>query len=247
MAIRIGRRVWFYGLLIVVAILILPERCGAEPQVIEAAVRVLPAKQPALYLRFRNNRLWMASSKAGLEKATPIRAAKVDTNQDNDAGIEYRSYEFPEVNLPRSPGGAQNVRAAFYSSRTIGKGNAAPANVPEDRTSIAAFFTISRRDKSGVVWSYQLHSMAGSDTTKSAKQHLELVLPPLDPDRLSLGVVVKVEGLEAKVGLQVKCGDLDLDNVLKDKKNAPAAIQIVNRDGEEVVSAKGDLQKFGFT
>ena len=247
MATRIGRYSWVCCLLAAVAIGALPGLGGAEPQVIEAAVRVLPAKQPSLYLRFRNNKLWMATSQAGLEKATPIRAARVDLNRPEEVGIEYRSYDFPEINLPLSLDGIEKTRAAFYSSREIGTGNDAPANTPEDRTRVVAVFRLSRRDSSGAAWTYTLHSTADSDTAKVPAQRLELVLPQLDPDGLKLEVVTKVEERNARIGLQVKSGDVGIDDLLKGDANAPAAIEIVNRDGRTVVSEKGDLQKFGFT
>jgi hypothetical protein len=247
MATRIGRCSWVCCLLAAVAIGALSALGYAESQVIEAAVRVLPAKEPALYLRFRNNKLWMATSQAGLEKATPIRAARIDLNRREDVGIEYRSYDFPETKLPLSLPGVHNLRAAFFSSREIGRGNDAPANTPEDRTRVGAMFSLSRRDRSGAAWTYTLHSTAESDTAKVPAQRLELALPQLDPDGLRLEVVIKVEQRNARIGLQVKSGDVGIDNVLKSDANSRATIEIADRDGRAVVSEKGDLQKFGFT
>jgi hypothetical protein len=240
------RRSWVCCLLAAVALGALPGLGGAEPEAIEVAVRVLPAKQPALYLRFRNNKLWMATSQTGLEKATPIRAAKVAL-RPYEEGIESRSYDFPEVSLPLSLRGIEKIRARFYSLRQSGKGNAAPANTPQDRTRVVGAFRISRRDRSGVVWAYTLNSIADSATATAPGRRLELALPQLDPDRLTLDVETQVEERTARIGLQVKSGDMDIHNVLKGDANAPATIEIVDLKGRTVVSKKGDLDTFGFT
>jgi len=245
MTTRTERWAWVGCLLAAVAIGALPGFAWAEPQVIEAAVRVRPAKQASLYLRFRNNKLWMATSKAALGKKTPIRAANADLSREG--AVEHRSYDFPRANLPLSLHGIEKIQAAFYSSRRIGKGNAARGSRPEDRTRVVAMFRISRRDSSGAAWAYTVHSAADSDTAKLAGQPLELTLPQLDPDHFTLKVETKVEKGNAGIGLQVKSGDVDIGDVLKGKANAPATVEIVDLQGRTVASKKGDLQTFGFT
>lgn len=246
MVTRSERRSSVCCLLAALAIGVLPGLGRTEPQVIEATVRVPPAKQPALYLRFRNNKLWMATSQAGLEKATPTRAAKVDLGQYEE-GIESRSYDFPEISLPLSLHGIEKIRATFYFSRQVGKGSAAAANTPQDRTRVVGAFRISRRDRARTAWTYTLNSIADSARAKVPGRRLELALPQLDPDRLTLEVETKVEEGNARIGLQVKSGDMDIRNVLKDDANARATIAIVDRNGRTIVSKKGDLETFGFT
>ena len=244
---RSGRCSWLCLLLVVVAIWMLQGRGRAESQVIETAVRVPPAKQPALYLRFRNNKLWMAASQAKLEKATPIRAARVDLDQDRDTGIKFQSYDFPEINLPLSLPGTQSVKATFYTYRRIGKGNDAPPNVSGDETHVSGAFLLSKRGGSGAVWTYTLTSSAACDTAKLPAQRLELTLPKLDPDRLTLGIEIKVEEKNARIGLKVRSGEIDIENVMRGEVKAPATIEILDLKGKTVVSEKGNLKKFGFT
>jgi hypothetical protein len=208
------------------------------------AVKVPPKRRAAVLEvinDFTRNKIFASIYKAGLERKSPIRAAKVDLSRNQDVGIEYRSYDFPETNLPLSLHGTAKVQAAFYSSRRIGKGNDAPASIPEDETRVVAMFPISRRDGSGAAWVHTLHSVADSDTAKLQGQRLELALPQLDPDRLKLEVVAKVEKRKAGIGLQVKSGDVAIDDVLKGNTNAPATIEIVDLEGRTVVSEKGDL------
>jgi len=248
MATRIGRCFWVCCLLAAIAAAPLPAIAAAEPPVIEAAVRLAPAKEPALYLRFRNNKLWMATSPAGLDQATPLRATSVEQSREEEMGLQYRYYGFPETDLPLSLPGFEKARAAFHSSRQIGRRKDAPADAPADQTYLSATFSLSRRDPAGAAWTYTLNSSVGSPAGKApAPQRLELTLPQLDPDGLKLTIETKVEERNARIGLRVKSGDTALDNVLKGKANAPATVEIVDLNGKTIVSEKGDLQKFGFT
>jgi hypothetical protein len=244
---RRGRGSWVCGLLAAVGIATFAGLGGAEPQPVEVSVRVASAKQPAIYLRFRNNKLWMATSRAGLDKATPIRASRVNVQRPEGMQKECRSCVFPETALPLSLPGIQNVRAQFSSARWIGKDSTAPANTPDDMTYLGATFRLSRRDSSGVTWTYVLHSAADSATAQLPGRRLELVMPDLAPNRLRLEVVTQVEGNNASIGLQVKSGMVAIQRVMKGSASALATIAIVDLKGQTVVSEKGDLAKFGFT
>jgi hypothetical protein len=189
----------------------------------------------------------MATTKAGLEKATPLRAAGINLNKPENADFESRDYAFPEISLPQSLTGVENTRVTFHTYHTISKSTDAPGKAPEDRTDVAATFTLSNRDSSRAIWTYILNSYASSDTAKLPAQRLELILPKLDPDRLKLEVEVKVEERNARIGLRVKSGDRNIDTIMKGDVKARVTVEIINKEGQAVVSEKGNLEKFGFT
>ena len=240
------RYAWMYGLLFLITAM-WPSLVQAAPQVIEAFVRVPPSMEPSLYLRFRNNKMWMATTKEGLEKATPIKAGSVSQDKQVEEGYEYRYYNFPEVDVPVPLPGVEKVSATFYTSREIHTGPDYPKDLPADQTRVVASFTLTRKDSSDTGWIYTLHCMGDYPTDKPPVTGVELWLPALDPDQLKMEITTKVEEKNARIGLKVKSGDADIDNILKGDTNAEATLTILNLDGKVVSSEKGDLEKFGFT
>ncbi len=247
MASPIGRCRWVCCVVAAMALAPAPVLAAARPQVFDAVVRVPPATKPVVYLRFRNNKLWVAPSLAELARVTPLRANGANREQDAESGAEDRWYNFPEIDLPAPPNSTEQRRVSFYYSRTLGTGRNARAGAPEDRIHAGASLSLSRQDDSGVTWTYSARGTADRATAEAATRPLELILPQLDSAGLKLVIETKLEGRNARIGLKVRDGERDLAGVQKNNASAPATLEIVDTSGATIVSEQGDLTKFGFT
>lgn len=232
------------ALLVGVATAGLAGRAAAAPTSTDLGIRFLPAQQPSVFVRFRNNRMWVAATQAGLDTAQPIRAAQSENSPNGEGGL-YRYYGFPETALPVSLEGVSKVSAtlSFMVTQALRPGRAGATEVP----SVGGRLSIAKRDNQGVTWTYAISASTAGGGRKAASEPLTMDVPRIDTNTLTMEIVTKVEGRSGRIGLQVKSGENKIENVLKDGKNAPAKIEVLSKDDKVVISEAGDLQKFGFT
>jgi hypothetical protein len=215
---------------------------SAAVKVWQARLRFLPSGQPALHLQVNSaGELRIADSAAGLTTAKPI-WAEHRNSQSPRSGELWQSFDFAEMTLPVSPPGTDRTKVSFYfyrsRQREKGKGPLV------ETASFSGRFTIWRKDGEGKRWTYEL-----TPPVSAGKDSMDIQVPDLG--HLSLAVVTKIEGKKARIALQVKGGDpktgIDIENVKKSGKSVACTMEVVDKDGKVVHSARGDLTKFGFT
>jgi len=218
----------------------------AAPQPLYAAIVVLPDKIPAAYISIQNNQLRVAQTSADLATAKPTKAT--NTNIEETGRRSYQQfYDFPEVEVPISAPGITRAVAKInvYRFRSTARAGADS----RDTVGLYGQISLSRRDASGHTWTYvyQVGQSGESLSKNSLERPMLLKVARAHPESLKLEITTKMEGRKARIGMQAKADGTDIYNVLKDGKNAPAKLEVTNKDGKHVVSETGDPVKFGFT
>ena len=234
-------------LVAVVGISIMAVPASAAPQTYYIGLVILPSKAPAGYLSVQNNQLRVAQTAAGLETATPAKAKSAQLQDTGRARAYQQFYEFPETDVPISAPGITkatvklSVYRTRYTQRTGGS--------QQENMGVYGDVSVSRHDASGNTWTYIFHANTNerSPAKNSAQHPLLLTVTGAEPTSLRVDVTAKMEGRKAHIGMQVKADGTDIYNVLKNGKNAPAKLEVTNKDGKQTVSEAGDPVKFGFT
>ncbi len=239
------KRDW-YAVISAVLLVCLTVSAWSAPAVIYARVACPQAAGSTLYLSFENNKMRTAASPAALATAAPQRAknGSIDS-QGNDQFFQW--YEFAPIDLPAIPG-ADKATAAFSYNRS--RYRPSPKAALEDYTGVHGTVTLTRKDSQGVTWGYVLNVAGDAGRTKlgrDAEHPLAMSVPALSSAKLTFDIVTKVEGREARIGMQAKAGKIDVANILKEGKGAPATLEVTDREGKVVKSENGDPTKFGFT
>ena len=221
---------------------------SAASAVWNARMRFPSAGQQMLYVQVRSTgELRIAQSPDKLATATPV---EVQDRSDHKRGPDELSQylSFPETMLPVSLKGVEKISAVLSFSRNRGRqGGKGPV---EDHSTIGARISMSKRDDAGVKWTY----LSSVETPKTPTPLVAGMAPDEAPiiempdlSDLKLTVETKIEGTKARIALRVKAGDVALDKVLKGGRYPACRMQVLNPDGKVLHSAKGDLEKFGFT
>jgi hypothetical protein len=209
----------------------------AVPKVWQARIRFLPAEQPALYVQVNSaGEMRMAESAEGLASAKPI-WAEARQSYPQRPGELMQYFGFADMTLPVSVEGVEKVKASFsFTRRREHKGPKGPL---VETANLSGRFVASRRGRDDKRWTYEF------SPKPSAKDVMDVQVPDLR--KLGLAVVTKIEGKKARIALQVKAGSSDITDVKKSGKSVACTMEVLDQDGKSVHSAKGDLQKFGFT
>ncbi len=128
----------------------------------------------------------------------------------------------------------------MFTDRSSRNGSA-----PRTEAYISAQVHLTKKDGAGNRWTYVLRSGAAVAAEKSVVKFPTFDVPRVD--NLQLTIVTKIENKKAHIALQAKAGGMNIENVLKNGKNAACKLKVVNDYGKVVVAEKGDLSKFGFT
>ena len=229
-----------------VALSIAAAPAGAAPQPFYIGIVIVPDKDPAAYVSIQNNQIRAAETLEDLEAAKPTKAK--NARIEDMGGRSYQQfYDFPEVELPVSTPGVTKLVAklSFYRSRSLQRSAAAS----RDNTGIFGEVSLSRKDESGSTWTYVYHpnTYDRSQSKNSPERPLLLKVSGADPGSLKFEITTKMEGRKARIGMQAKADGVDIYNVQKNGKNAPAKLEVRNKDGKTIVSEAGDPVKFGFT
>jgi len=220
-----------------------PAAGSAPPTVWNARVQFLPGKQPALYLQLHTTgELRIAGSAAGLATTKPLKATD-NTKMDRGGGEFTQQMGFAETPLPVSLAGVEGVKiiVGFYGNRHRRKRGSPMV----DEATLAVRFGVAMRDRANTKWMYMF----------SVETPLKANLPPdsspvikvPDLQNLKLTIGTDLEGRKAGIGLELRAGSVVVDQVLVGTKNATCALEVLDADGEVLHSAKGDLERFGFT
>jgi hypothetical protein len=215
----------------------------AAPMVWNVRLHYPQADQAPLYLQVRDNaELRIADSPAGLDTADPIPARETSQQEMGRDGT-YQTMVFPEITPALWQNDSQKLSAviAFTHSR-LPRG---PRGALVDQDSISADISISTRDTHGVKWLH-LFSINAKVTAGVAPDKTPIVEMP-DLAKLHLQLVVPTEGRLARIGFQVEAGDVAPKKVFRNNRKAACTLQLLDRDGRILHTAKGDLEKFGFT
>jgi hypothetical protein len=234
-------------LVAVVGISVMVAPAAAAPQTFYVGLVILPNKAPAGYMSVQNNQLRAAETAAGLETAQLTKAKSAQLQDTGRARAFQQFYEFPDTDVPVSTSGIEKatVKLSIYRTRYAqGSGGSSPENM-----GVYGDVSVSRRDASGNTWTYVFHVNANERSlSKNSAQHpLLLTVAGTDPENMKVDVAAKMEGRKARIGMQAKADGIDIYNVLKNGKNAPAKLEVTGKGGKHVVSETGDPVKFGFT
>jgi len=238
---------YFAAFLVAVSLSAVAAPAAAAPQTFYIGLVILPDKAPVGYLSIQNNQLRAANTAAELEAAEPTKAKSAQLLETGPARAYRQFYEFPAIDVPVSTPGIEkaSVKLSMYRTRHAGR---AGRTSPEETVAYGEA-SVSRRDSSGNTWTYTFNVRTGGERAakNSAQAPLLLTVSSADPKDVKLEVTTLLEGRKARIGMQVKADGIDIYNVLKNGKNAPAKLEVTNRDGKHVVSETGDPVKFGFT
>ena len=216
-----------------------PAEAAATPTTVR--VSFAQSARATAYLRFAGNQLRVAATQDALESAPSVRA-KNTRREGGLGGPRLHVYEFPVVKLPAAPSGFSGASGSFtyYGSEdsTPGRG--------QGFVSISGQVTYTVRQE-GTEWGYVVSTGAGAELPAGSREILDMRLPRLDVDRLTLDVVTKVERREARLGVQLKAGETDLYSVTKNGKPVSVRLAVASEAGRSVVKEDGDPVKFGFT
>jgi len=219
------------------------------------ALRLLPAKDPGVYLEFTREQMRLATSREALRTAPWTRVAKVSSVK-MDSGESIDSYQFPEVVLPRGAADGSGLAGAeirvTFALSLRRQGNAKAETEEEPARSFWCDCRVRKRDESGALWTFGIYAdRAVSDRARWDAGNTAW-LP--DTGALRLRLEAKVEGHKAGLGVRVMAaGDprtremVVVRDLQKDGKSAPASIEVRDTRGKLVHQKAGDLATFGFT
>jgi len=225
----------------------------AAPPVTYVRLTCSPGAEGIVYLRLENNKLQLARTAADVEKASVIRAkdAKVESQGKDNA---FQNYVFPNVALPVSLPGITKVTADFTYNRSRYK---QPRQTKvQEYVGVNGDVVLVVRDSKGTEWGYvfSVYSGSGGDATGrggqpsgDAQHPFVATVPKLDLSKLSFDITPQVEGRNARIGMKIKSGSAELNNVLKGGKSTPVTLEVLDKNGRAVKTEKGDPKKFGFT
>jgi len=218
---------------------------AAAPEVWCGRLRFLPAEKPALYLSINSvGQLRIADSAAGLRTAKPV-MAREDSRREGRQNEPTYYLVFPEVKLPVSLPGVEEMKATVSLYRTHHRRTRRSPAI--DEVQIPIDFALTKRDSKGTKYTYLF--FAGVPTIKGKSKGPEesgiVQVPAMES--LHVMVVTRVEGRKAGIALQATAGRSSVENVLKGGKGAPCRVEVLDKDGKVLHSARGDLKKFGFT
>lgn len=221
---------------------------SAASAVWNARMRFPSAGQQMLYVQVRSTgELRIAESPDTLATASPVEARyRSEHKQGPDELYQYLT--FPEAILPVSLRGVEKVSAVISFRRNRGRQEG--KGPVEDQSTIGARISMSKRDGAGVKWTY----LSSVQTPKTptllvagmAPDEAPIIEVP-DLSDLELTVETKIEGTKARIALRAKVGQATVDKVLKGGRYPACTMQVLNTDGKVLHTAKGDLEKFGFT
>jgi hypothetical protein len=92
------------------------------------------------------------------------------------------------------------------------------------------------RDKDGAHWTYFVQS--GSPTDSQGLMRV--------PRRVTVGIVERTNQRIVGIALRARADASDLADIQKDGRGVEAQVRLLDERGGEVVSAHGNLAKFGF-
>ncbi len=218
---------------------------SAAPTVWNARMRFASAEQQMLYVQVRSTgELRIAESPETLATTSQVEARdRSDYRQGPDELSQ--SLTFPEVILPVSLPGVEKVTAVIRFSRRRGRQEG--KGPVEDDSRIRARISMSKRDGAGVKWTYLSNVKTLTTLAAGMAPDEAPIIEMPDLSDLKLSVVTKIEGRRARIALQAKAGQATVDKVLKGGRHPACTIQVLNTNGRVLHTARGDLEKFGFT
>ena len=210
-------------------------------------IRLLPAEEPAVFVEFQGARMRLATSAAGVANATWI-AASSERRIDLDGGRFLDVYTFPELAFPVPVPGTTSARIALMLHLLRGESQASDA----ERgifTEFVGFCRVQKKDRDGATWTFVFNTAGPVTGERRWDRDNETRVPHLNS--LSLGVETKVEGTKVLIGVRALAADGALPpffvtEVLRDGKQAPVHIEVLDSRSNIVQANDGDLKTLGF-